>query len=255
MPTTITTPSFDFDDSSSGTEIVRNEPHSFASDGVTQATTTWATSFAPGRYVEFQMNSPLRPGQTISSANFNFRYAGGNGASPSCFYVEVRNGTGTVLSTHGSTASPFGCVTGTTQTNFTVPLSSVTTTNIANDLVIRVYGRTQTTATTFTVDRATVSGTGTDGGFELFPRSRIDAADNSAATLPWSIALDDDVTFTNGTNWQTTFTSARYLKATFPGYVPAGSTNVSATLTPCLPVELRVPRRLQLRRDPQRRPR
>jgi hypothetical protein len=230
IPTTITTSAYDFDDAN-GAETVRNEPNSIAGDGVTQASTTWATAFAANRFVEYTMNSPLRPGQTVSSANFNFRYAGGNIASPSCFYVEVRNGAGTVLSTHGSATTPFGCVTGTTQTNFTVPIPAVDTTTKANDLVIRIYGRTQTLATTFTVDRATVSGTSTDGNFELFPNSSNDAADSTPATLPWSLFADDNTVFTNSASWGTTYTATRYLKATFPGYVPSGSSNISATLT------------------------
>lgn len=229
-PTTITTSAYAFDDAN-GAEVVRNEAHSFASDGVTQATTTWSTAFAAGRLVDFTMNSPLRGGQVVSSANFNFRYAGGNLASPSCFYVEVRNGAGTVLSTHGSAGSPFGCVTGTTQTNFTIPMPAVDTTNKANDLVIRVYGRTQTLATTFVVDRATVTGTSTDGNFELFPNSRNDAADNSPATLPWALLADDNTLFTNSASWPTTYTAGRYLKATFPGYIPSGAGNISAALT------------------------
>jgi hypothetical protein len=113
-----------------------------------------------------------------------------------------------------------------------VPISSaVTSSAIANDLVIRVYGRTQTLGTTFNVDRATVTGSGADGSFELFPPTRIDAADNSPATLPWSLTADDNVVFTNGSAWQTAYSANRYLKATFPAYVPSGSTIQSVTLT------------------------
>jgi hypothetical protein len=233
VPTTITTSAFAFADSSNGTEAVRNEPQSFASDGVTQATTNWNTSFAANRFVDYTMNSPLRPGQNISSANFNFRYAGTLAATQYCFYVEVRNGAGTVLSTHGSGATPFGCVTGTTQTNFTVPISSgVTSTDIANDLVIRIYGRAAVLGA-FTVDRATVSGSGTDGSFELFPHSVNDAADSTPAAAPWALAFDDDTALTNsgGFSWTTSYGTSKYMVATFPAYVPSGATIQSATLT------------------------
>ncbi len=229
VPTTISTSAFDFDDASSGAEIVRDQPHSFA-DGITQASGTWPTNFSSTRYVEHVMNSPLRGGQTVSSANFNFRYATGL-LTTGCFYVEVRNGAGTVLSTHGSSGTPFGCVSGTTQSNFTIPMPVVDTTAKANDLVIRVYGRTQILPTTFTVDRATVTGTSTDGNFQLFPNSRIDAAEGTPTTLPWSLFADDNTVFTNGTNWPLTYSATRYLKASFPAYVPSGATDISATLT------------------------
>lgn len=232
VPTTIQTPAFDWRDSSSGTEANQSEQLSFA-DSRTVNSGSFAPGFSASRYLEFDLNTPLRSTYGTSSVNFNFRYASSNALAEACFYIQVRRASDdTLLGSHGSSGSPVGCA-NTTATTFTVPLAEVENSAIANDLKIRVYGRGDNLllGAGFVVDQATVSGSGADGDFTLYPESWETAADGSPSRTVWSLAADDASLFTNSTAWQTTYSASRYLKATFPAYVPSGATVNSATLT------------------------
>lgn len=230
-PTRIATSAWDLRDLSTGTsEANFSDPIAFA-DGRTLATQAFPASFSATSYVDYELNGPLRPNRSASSVSFSFRFRAAGSASVACFYLEVRRAsTGAVLETRGSALAPQGCVTGLTLTTFTVPLASVTSTDIANDLRIRVYGRSVPSGA-FTVDQATVAGTSADGAFVLYPDSQLDRANGSPLERPWSLFEEDSAFYEAAANWPTAYAANRYLRFTFPAYVPAGATIRSATLT------------------------
>jgi hypothetical protein len=182
------TPAFQVIDGSSGSAVDRSSPFAFSGDGLTTTTSAWSTSFAAGRYLEFDLNAPLAAGVTLSSANFDFRVAS-TGAGQACFYFEVRRiSTGAVVATHGSSGSPVGCVTGTTLTSFSTAIPSVGSTDLADDLRIRVFGS-ESAGSSMVVDVATVSGSTAYQTFTLYPVMYRDAADGTPEIVPWGLDI------------------------------------------------------------------
>ena len=231
VTTTILTSALDFRDGSSGALADASATHAFAADGRTFNTTNWSNSFSLTRWVDYDLNASLQPGLTVSGASFNYRLAATNAGDTACFYFEVRrisNGTVIPGGTHGSTTTPAGCVTGTGLTTVPTPLPELNTTDLANDARIRVYTRMSTNNRATTVDMATVTGSVGSMPVTLYANSYNDAADGSAALFPWSLATVDGTAYTSAASWLTTF-NARYLRTTFPAYVPATATVTSAT--------------------------
>ena len=75
-----------------------------------------------------------------------------------------------------------GCA-GNSETGFTVSLPEVDTSAMANDLKIRVYGRgNNLLGASFATDLATVSVSGPDGDFTLYPELWLDAAGGTPGT-------------------------------------------------------------------------
>lgn len=182
------TPAFQVIDGSSGSEVDRSSPFAFSGDGLTTTTSAWSTSFAAGRYLEFDLNAPLAAGVGLSSASFNVRLAS-SGAGQACFYFEVRRiSTGAVIATHGSPGSPVGCVTGTTLTSFSTAIPSVASTDVADDLRIRVFGA-ESADSSMVVDVATVSGSTAYQTFTLYPVMYRDAADGTPHIVPWGLDI------------------------------------------------------------------
>ena len=226
VPTTIKTTGWALGDASAGgAESDRSDQVAFAGDGRTYTTKSFSNAYGSSRYVDFDLNGPLQSGLNVSSVNFNFRFADSSAVRQGCFYFEVRKASnGNVLGTHGSTSSNVGCVTGTSQTTFTASLPEVTTSDQANDLLIRVYAKESGSSTALALDMATVTGTASGNSFTLYEDSRVDSANATALTTPWPLATaGDGATYQNASNWATTFSTARYLKLTFPGYVPSGA--------------------------------
>jgi hypothetical protein len=180
------TPAFQVGDASSGIEVDRSSPFAFPADGLTTTTSAWSTAFAADRYLEFELNDSLASDVAVSTASFAFRFAS-SGAGQACFYFEVRRiSTGAVLATHGSSGSPVGCVTGTTPATFSTSIPSVTTTSIANDLRIRVFGR-ESGGAASVIDLAAVAGSTVHQSFTLYPVLFRDAADTTADVIPWGL--------------------------------------------------------------------
>jgi hypothetical protein len=235
VPTTITTSGWDLRDASSGAETNVSDPVGFASDSRTYQAAGPPLNFSTTRFMSLDYNAPIGTGQTPSSVNFNFRFAAtpiALGLGQACFYFDVRRAsTDAVLATHGSSGSPVGCVTGTGQQTFTTALSEVSSVAIANDLRVRVY-LTATLLSGAAVDMATVTGTAAPSlPFTLFENTLTDQTDGSTSVQPWPLADVGGAGYINATNWQAAFTTARYLKETFPAYVPSGATISSATFT------------------------
>ena len=232
VTTTILTPAWDLRDGSTGALTDVSATHAFSGDGRTFATTNWSNAFSTSRWIDYDLNASLQPGLAVSGASFNYRLAATNAGDTACFYFELRRAsTGIPLpgGTHWSTTTPAGCVTGTTLTTVPVSIPELNTTDLANDARIRVYTRMSTNNRATTIDMATVTGSVGSMPFTLYGTSYNDAADGSAALFPWSLAVTDGTAYTSATDWATTFNTARYLRVTFPAYVPATATVTSAT--------------------------
>ena len=183
------TPAFQVGDSSSGAEIDRSSSFAVDGDGLTATTSAWSTAFASDRYLEFDVNTSLASSVAVSAATFDFKFAS-SGAGQACYYFEVRRiSTGAVLGTYGSSGSPVGCVSGTTLTSFSTSIAaSVTTTSIADDLRVRVFGK-EAGSAAMVIDRATVGGSTAYQSFTLYPVMFRDAADTTLELIPWGLDL------------------------------------------------------------------
>ena len=182
------TPAFSVTDASGGSATDASSPTAFAADGRTVTTSAWSTSFAPDRYLDFDLNAPLPGGLASVSADFRIRWASATGGSTSCYFFEVRRrSNNNVLQVVGSAGSPVGCVTGTTPVLVTSSVAAVGTTDIANDLRIRVYGR-DTAGGGSIVDMATVAGDDQVATFTLYPVRMVDAADTTPGAYGWGPA-------------------------------------------------------------------
>jgi hypothetical protein len=230
VSTTATSSAWDLRDSSFGFELNNSAPTAFSGDLLTLATGAWSTAFG-AKYVDFNTNDALPAGFAVSGATANISFAAPAAGNTSCIYFEVRRAsTGAVLATHGSSSSPLACVTGTTQQTTSTAIPEVTTSDVADDLRIRVYGRDSVSGLT-RVDLATVTGTAASTAFTLYAKSTTDATGAPTTTTWGPVASGDGAAYTSSTNWATTFSTTRYLKFTFPGYVPSGANGVTgATL-------------------------
>lgn len=230
VPTTISTSTWDVRDASTGTESNQSEPHGFANDGRTATSGGLLGVFNPSRYLQFDYNAPLQSGLNVTGAQFNFNYAATGPGQSVCFYFEVRRiSTGSVIGTHGSAGSPVDCQTGTTLKATTTSLPEVTSSDIADDLRVRVFVDNSLLGG-ITRDLATVSGTAASTPFALYETSLTDATGLTPTTTPWGLAAGGDGAFYQSAgNWPTAFSTSRYLKLTFPAYVPSGAPVSSVT--------------------------
>jgi hypothetical protein len=218
-------------DSSSGTEVDKSDPFSYAGDSLVTATGAFPVAFSATRYVQWDYNDSLPAGLPVSSTSFNLRMIPNAAAQIACWYIEVRRiSTGALLASHGSALLSYACATGATYSTVTVSLPEVTTTDIANDLRIKLFVN-ETGAAAVKIDLATVSGSTAYGSFNLYEKTWTNAATGTATVTPWALATVDAVVFSNATNWTTTFAATRYLRYTFDPAVPAGSVLTSATLS------------------------
>jgi hypothetical protein len=225
---TMTSSAWTLGDASSATENNYSSQPAYA-DGVTFATGNWPAAFNNADYAEFDQNASLPAGFAVTGAAFNFKFAAARAGETACFWFEVRRAsTGAVVGTHGSTGAPVSCVTGTALQSVSTSLPELSTTDLANDNRIRVYGR-ESGGRPFTIDLASVSGSTPSTGFTLYPTLYNDVTTGSSSTFPWSLWAIDGTAFTTDTNWQTTFSTTRYVKETFPAYLAASATVTGAT--------------------------
>ncbi|MFL5781785.1 MAG: hypothetical protein ACJ760_10775 [Thermoleophilaceae bacterium] len=226
-----TTSAWDVRDASSGSESNVSAQNAFA-DALSFPTGLFPAAFSATRYVEFNANTVLPAGFSVSGAQFNFRYAAAAAADTACYWFEVRRAsTGAVIGTHGSSTTPADCTTGTTLKSVSTPLAELSTTDLANDARVRVYGR-ESGGKAFTIDLATISGSTPLSSFTLYTNSYTDAAAGGAGTTTqWSLAASGGATYTTAANWATSFSATRYLKLTFPSYVPSTASVSGATFS------------------------
>jgi hypothetical protein len=217
------------DASGGGAESTKDDALSYA-EGSTTSTGAWTTTFSAARYLEFDFNSALPDGLSVSSPQLNFRAASTNNAATWCFYVEVyRISTATLIGTHGSSGSPT-CYSGTTQTTTNVSLPEVSTTTIANDLRVRIY-MDDSKSRQSAIDMATVTGSTPYSSFTAYEKVFRDQSTGVAATTNWGPATaGDGANYATASAWLATFITTRYLKLTFDPGVPAGAVITAASL-------------------------
>ncbi len=183
-----TTPGFVVHDASGGgAEIDRTSPFAIVGDGRTTPTTSWSTAFAANRYLEFDLNAPLPGAVPASGVTFRLTVASASPSGTACGYVNVRRiSDDASLATYGSPGSPLGCVTGTTPATLVLPLPVVGSTDAANDLRVRIYGR-DTAGTGSVIDEAVVTGSTPYSTFTLYPVRFTDAASSTPVSAPWEL--------------------------------------------------------------------
>jgi hypothetical protein len=182
------TSGFDVRDASGGgSEVNRSSPYAVAGDGRTSATKAWAAGFATDRYLQYDMSDPLPGGLAVASPAFRFTFASAGAGAMSCVYFEVRQiSTNAVIGTYGSAGSPAGCVTGTSSTTLAQAIGAVGSTDLANDLRVRVYASNSASGG-MVIDEARFTGATPYVSFSTYPVRGTDAADTLTLTTPWDL--------------------------------------------------------------------
>ena len=226
------TTAFAVSDAADGSASDESNPRSLV-DARFSTTGNWASTFGATRYVEFALNSPLPAGISLSDAAFSFTYADNDGAGGNqfCYYFQVRKTSdSSVLATHGSSGTPLDCEASQTMATISTPIPSVSTTDIANDVTIRVFGR-HTGSRAMRIDSARVTGTLYGNSFSLYPDKFTDSSTGTPTVTPWGPAFSADGTnYQSFGNWSSSFAAGRYIYYQFPGYVPNGGTVTSASI-------------------------
>jgi hypothetical protein len=216
------------DASAGGAEANSSDPLSFT-DGMVTTTKSWSSSFAVNRFDDFDFNAGRPGGIPVSSAIFHFTFAPSRVIDNACFYIEVRRAsTNALLGTHGSSGTPSACANLGAQVAATVDVSAeVTSTDIANDLRIRVYAD-QSGSKALNIELATVTVT-TPYATATLDERRFDDEANAASTVTlWPLVATDGTAYTSSGSFATTFSATRYLKFTPNEAVPASATISSA---------------------------
>ena len=220
-------------DAANGTDTDNSDPI-YASDTLKDITGSWSNNFASTRYLEFDFDGPQPAGLTPSAVTFDFGYADSKsgGADSACYYFEVRRiSTGAVLNTYGSSGTPVSCNTSSTfAVDHTSILGDVGSTDIANDLRIRVYMK-ETAKVANWVDVATITVTTASTSITEYAERFIDQSTGTASDQSWKVAYADSYNYQSKANWPTAYATTKYVSYTFPASLPSGATINSATLT------------------------
>jgi len=215
------------DASGGGAETNSSDTLSYA-DGVMVTTKSWSSAFGATRFDDFDFSGGRPAGVAVTSATFNFIYAPSRTNDSACFYIEVRRAsTNALLGTHGSAGTPSSCSSGST-VSATVSISAeVTSTDVANDLRIRVYANNSTNRP-LKIDLASVTLTTPWFTTTLFEKRWDDEANAAAAVVLWPFVATDGATYSTVGNLATAFSATRYVKFTPNQVVPTGATISSA---------------------------
>jgi hypothetical protein len=211
------------DASGGGAETNSSDVLSYV-DGLTVTTKSWTSAFAATRFDDFDFAGGRPAGVPVTSATFNFTFAPSRSNDDACFYVEVRRAsTNALLGTHGSAGAPSACSTGST-VSATVSISAeVTSTDIANDLRLRVYANNSTNRP-IKIDLASVTVTTPWFTTTLLEKRWDDEANAASTASLWPLVSTDGTAYTTVGNFATAFNAARYLKLTPNQAVPTGAT-------------------------------
>ena len=179
---------FSVSDQSSGTAADGSSALAFDGDGRWFVSRAWPTTFSGTRYLELELNDPLPAALTASGVSLAIHVAADGAGQTVCYYAELRRvSNGALLSSHGSGGSPLDCVTGTGFESIGVTLGAVSSTDIANDLRLRLYA-TSSAATSLRIDRLTVGGASPYAGFTLYPVLTRDVDGGDIELIPWGLA-------------------------------------------------------------------
>lgn len=183
-----TTPAFAITDRSSGAAVDRSSANAFADDGRYFLTRTWPTAFDTGRYLDLELGGPLPAGLTVTQASLALRMATHAGTGNVCVYLEVRRvSNASLLSTHGSSASPLACTSGSPYSALSVSLGAVSSTDIANDLRIRLFAR-DSAEGPLRIDLTTLIGDTPYSTFALYPVLTREQYSGGTESIPWGLA-------------------------------------------------------------------
>jgi hypothetical protein len=182
------TPAFQVNDVSSGSGVDTSYSLAFSGDARYFTTWVWPAAFDTSRYIELDLNSPLPAGLSAASLSLAIRASADTGGATTCYYVEVRRiSTGNVVSTHGSSGSPLDCITGTTFQATATSLSAVASTDVANDLRIRIYARDSASGPA-RLDRVVVTGSTPHSSWTLYPILTRDRHGGQSDVIRWGLA-------------------------------------------------------------------
>lgn len=228
FPATHVTSAWSVEDAADGSAADISSTTAF-SEGSTFTTGNYTTSFSGSRWTESLFQSPLALGLATSNVTLNFDFAS-NGGGTACYYVETyRVSSGALLGTHGSSGSPSACVTGSTLTHTTVALTEITTSDLASDFKVRIYGK-DSTSNGLKIDLWTVTGS-SYSNFTLYVSSTRDQATGSLSTSSHALVAGGDGSTRSTTAWSTAYAAGRYMQYTFPTIVPTQSTISSVSFT------------------------
>lgn len=218
----------DVRDASGGAAETNSSDTLSYADGLSVTTKSWANAFGATRFDDFDFSGGRPAGVAVTSATFNFTFAPSRTNDNACFYLEVRRAsTNALLGTHGSSGTPSACSSG-SAVSATVSVSAeVTSTDIANDLRIRVYANNSTNRP-LKIDLASVSITTPWFTTTLFEKRWDDEANSTAAVVAWPFASTDGSAYTTAANLATAFSATRYVKFTPNEVVPTGAAISSA---------------------------
>jgi hypothetical protein len=182
------TPAFSVSDRSSGSATDGSSANAFANDSRYFLTRAWSTAFASDRYLDFDLNGPLPTGLTAQSVTATIRVSSDLGAGSVCAYVELRRAsTNVVLSTHGSAGTPLACTSGTTVTTLSMTLTAVSSTDVANDVRLRLFLM-DTASGAARVDEATVAGQTPYSSWTLYPVQTRESYSGQVEVRRWGLA-------------------------------------------------------------------
>jgi hypothetical protein len=182
------TPAFTIADSSSGSVVDRSSAIGYQGDGRWTAMHAWPVAFDGTKLVDLTLNHPLPAGLSVSGAQLAVTLSSDVAGGTACWYADiVRVSTGATVSSHGSAGSPLACVTGTTFVRTVVPLAAITGSDLANDLLVRIHGRSSAGAAA-RFDEVTISGSTAYAAFTLYPVLTRDVFTGGVETLPWQLA-------------------------------------------------------------------
>jgi hypothetical protein len=218
------------DASAGGAETNSSDALSFT-DGVVNTTGNWTSAFSTTRFDDFDFSSGLPAGTPITTATFNFTFAPSRAVDNACFYVDVRRAsTNALLGTHGSSGTPSACANAGAQVAATVDVSAeVTSSDIANDLRIRVYAN-QSGGKAIKIDLASVSITTPYTSTTLFEKRWDDESGGTPTPTIWPFVATDGTAYTSAGSFATTFSTTRYIKLTPNASVATGSTITNVQL-------------------------
>ena len=182
------TPAFSVSDNSSGAATDGSSANAFGNDGRYFLSRVLPAAFAADRYLDFDFNGPLPAGLTAQTVAASVRLSSDLGTGTVCVYFELRRAsTNALLSSHGTSATPSACTSGTTASVVSINFGAVTTTDVANDLRLRMFAR-DTSAGALRLDEATISGQTPYSSWTLYPILTRESYSGQIELLRWGLA-------------------------------------------------------------------
>lgn len=211
------------------TPVDRSDALAFA-DTVTLATGAFPTAFSATRFLQVDLSGTAPGGLALTAGTPEvvLRFSSPTAGVNVCAYVQtLRVSTGAVLATHNQPSEQF-CTSSTTASTFTLPVPEVTNTAIANDLRLRVVGR-SSASTAIRFDQITFSASTDVHDFTLYRANYVDQSSGTAGATTWTELAAADARIVNTGTWLMAFNANRYLELRFPANLPPQAVITAAT--------------------------